>query len=57
METIAGIICIVAIVGVFIWALVCEVKHMKMCTLKAKEEMEFFRSFRKYIESMEEELC
>lgn len=53
METFIGIIALVAFVSVLIWALISEVKYMKMCTAKAKEEMEFFRTFREYIESME----
>lgn len=52
METVVGIIFLGVIVGVFIWALIAEVKHMKMCTAKAKEEMEFFRSFRAYLEDL-----
>lgn len=54
METVVGITFLGAIVGVFIWALVAEVKHMKMCTAKAKEEMEFFRSFKVYLEKLED---
>ena len=54
METIIGIILLVVIACVFIWALIAEVKNMKMHTAKAKEEMEFFRSFRAYLETLEE---
>ena len=53
METVGAIIAFVILGGFFIWALVAEVKHMKMCTAKAKEEMEFFRSFRAYLETLE----
>ena len=52
METVVGIIFLGVIVGVFIWALIAEVKNMKMHTAKAKEEMEFFRSFREYLEDL-----
>ena len=52
METVIGIIFLGALVCACIWGMSAEIKHMKMCTAKAKEEMEFFRSFRAYLEDL-----
>lgn len=54
METFAAIVIILCLLGIALYGMIHEVKHMKAATQKAKEEMEFFRSFKEYLEKMEE---
>lgn len=54
METIAGIFVLVILAVLVAIGVMAEVKCMRKNAEKAEEEIKFFRSFRKYLEKLEE---